>query len=44
MGYMNFDKQRYYDVRELDKVYRPIVAKKHTLPSDATKRADSVIL
>lgn len=45
MGYMDIDKQRYYDLREIDKVYRPLTALgEKSLPSDATKRRDSVIL
>lgn len=45
MGYMDFDGARYWDIREINKYWLPIKAKKYlTLPSDATKRTDSVTL
>ena len=45
MGYMNFDNERYYDAREVDRVYYPLKAVgEPSLASDSTKRQDSVIL
>lgn len=42
MGYMDIGNVRYYDVREVNKYYFPIIPlKEKALPSDATKRVDS---
>ena len=45
MGYMDFNGKRYFDAREVDKIYYPIkpLADK-ALPSDSTKREDSTTL
>ena len=45
MGYMDFDGVRYWDIREIEKLWFPIKAREtNTLPSDSTKRLDSVTL
>lgn len=45
MGYMDFDKKRYYDTREAQTVYyAPTPKAALALPSDSTKRVDSITL
>ena len=45
MGYMNFNNQRYFDIRDYTSVYLPLTPKQgYTLPSDSRKREDSIIL
>ena len=45
MGYMDFDKKRYYDTREAQTVYyAPLPKGPLALPSDSTKRIDSISL
>jgi len=45
MGYMDFDKVRYYDAREVESLYYlPTPLKGKALPSDSTRRMDSVTL
>lgn len=45
MGYMDIDKVRYYDIREVQKVFYPLKAiDGKTLASDSTKRVDSLTL
>jgi hypothetical protein len=45
MGYMNINGLRYFDTREINKIWYPIIAKgASSLPSDSLKRADSVTL
>ena len=42
MGYMDIYGKRYFDVRELNRVWNPLTAKGPlSLPSDSTKRTDS---
>jgi len=42
MGYMDIKGKRYFDVRELNRVWNPLRAKGTlSLPSDSTKRTDS---
>jgi len=40
MGYLDFDGQRYFDLRDVVN-YKPLDVKV-SLPSDATKRSDSI--
>ena len=45
MGYMDFNKVRYFDVREINSCWRPLEAVgDKAIKSDATKRLDSVTL
>lgn len=45
MGFIDFDKVRYYDIREKQHIHFPISAKgEASLPSDSTRRKDSRIL
>ena len=44
MGFVDFDGKRYWDIREAEKVWFPIVYPTTTLQSDSTKRLDSVTL
>lgn len=46
MGFADFDKQRYWDIREMDQVWFPIVQldQSKTLMSDSKKRLDSITL
>ncbi len=45
MGYMDFNKVRYFDVREINNVWRPLKAVgDQAINSDSTKRLDSVTL
>lgn len=45
MGYMDFDKKRYYDTREAKEIYfSPIPRGVKAIPSDSTKRTDSITL
>ena len=45
MGFIDFDKVRYYDIREKQHIHFPIQAKGDTsLPSDSSRRKDSRIL
>ena len=46
MGYMEFSTKRYWDLREVDTFYRTLtpIAKEKSLPSDASKRNDTVTL
>ena len=45
MGYMDFDKKRYYDTREVRQVYyAPIPKGELAIASDSTKRVDSITL
>lgn len=46
MGFADFDKQRYWDIREMDQVWFPIVQldESKTLMSDSKKRLDSITL
>lgn len=45
MGYMDFNKVRYFDVREINSVWRPLKAVGDAaIYSDSTKRLDSVTL
>jgi hypothetical protein len=45
MGYMDFDKTRYFDARELSSIYQPLVPlEQDSLPSDSSRRADSSTL
>ncbi len=45
MGFMDISGKRYFDIRELDKVWMPLSAKGLlSLPSDSTKRIDSCTL
>lgn len=45
MGFIDFDNVRYYDVREKQAICFPIFAKgAPSLPSDSTKRKDTIIL
>ena len=42
MGYMDFNGQRYFDIRHNDEIYYPLeLIKDKALPSDSTKRDDS---
>ena len=45
-GYIDFDGVRYFDIREVDAVYHKFkyVPSKDSLPSDSTKRKDSIQL
>jgi hypothetical protein len=45
MGYMDFNGQRYFDTRMCDVIYYPYIPlKNQCLPSDSTKRIDSITL
>ena len=46
MGFIDFNKVRYWDIREQEKVWFPIVKleSEETLASDASKRLDSLTL
>lgn len=45
MGYMDFNKVRYWDIREQAQIWFPVSAMgSKSLPSDSTKRLDSVTL
>ena len=45
MGYMDFNGQRYFDIRHNEDIYYPIILDGETaLESDSTKREDSVTL
>jgi len=45
MGYMDFNGVRYLDTRETSQFYYPISPVRHpSLPSDSTKRQDSIVL
>jgi hypothetical protein len=45
MGYMDFGGKRYYDTREAHSIYyAPIPKAVAALPSDSTKRVDSITL
>ena len=44
MGYLEFDKERYWDVREKDIVYAPIVPAETYLDSDSRNRTDGQFL
>ena len=43
MGFVDFDKKRYWDIRETEKIWFPIVklTQEQTLMSDSDKRIDS---
>ena len=45
-GYMDFDDKRYYDLREIQKIYHQYqdLPEEESLPSDSTKRHDLVLL
>jgi len=46
MGFADFNKQRYWDIREQDKIWYPILQfeESQTLESDSRKRIDSKTL
>lgn len=46
MGFCDFDKVRYWDIREMEKVWFPIrrLESHRTLDSDSSKRQDSITL
>jgi hypothetical protein len=45
MGYMDFNKVRYFDTREAQVVYYPPIPKGiKAIPSDSSKRVDSITL
>ena len=46
MGFIDFNKVRYWDTREMEKIWFPIVKldADETLESDSSKRIDSVTL
>lgn len=46
MGFIDFNKVRYWDIREQEKVWFPIIKleSEETLASDASKRLDSLTL
>ena len=46
MGFVDFNKQRYWDIREMEKVWFPIIKlpENKTLASDSKKRLDSITL
>jgi hypothetical protein len=44
MGFVDFNGTRYWDIREAEKIWFPIVYPSKTLESNSTKRLDSVTL
>ena len=46
MGFVDFNKQRYWDIRDMDQVWFPIEAipTRKSLESDSLKRIDSITL
>ena len=45
MGFIDFDGLRYWDIREKENIWFPIIKKGETsLPSDSTKRRDAIVL
>ena len=45
MGFMDFGNVRYFDIREISSIYQEIKPfEMFSLPSDSTKRIDSVTL
>lgn len=45
MGYMDFNGQRYFDIRHNNEIYYPLnLLHMEALPSDSTRREDSNVL